>query len=122
ITALPIVQTVDNDISSLIGSNIISITDGQLVTNANIFQSGQLPAIDTELSVSRIGAAVQDKNMAKTSKEIGEIYKAYKRQAQLSCPNYHLTDETNAVIVDGQLVQAIFSQPGVSSYNQNSMS
>ncbi|MFL1072852.1 ATP F0F1 synthase subunit alpha, partial [Mycoplasmopsis synoviae] len=46
ITALPILQTVDNDISSLIASNIISITDGQLVTNANIFQSGQLPAID----------------------------------------------------------------------------
>ncbi|AKJ21091.1 ATP F0F1 synthase subunit alpha [Mycoplasmopsis synoviae] len=121
ITALPILQTVDNDISSLIASNIISITDGQLVTNANIFQSGQLPAIDTELSVSRIGAAVQEKNMAKTSKEIGKIYKAYKRQAKLSSLKYDLNDETNALIVDGQLVEGIFSQKGVSFYNQKTI-
>ncbi|MFL1037967.1 ATP F0F1 synthase subunit alpha, partial [Mycoplasmopsis synoviae] len=97
ITPLPILQTVDNDNSSLIASNIISITDGQLVTNANIFQSGQLPAIDTELSVSGIGAAVQEKNMAKTSKEIGKIYKAYKREAKLSSLKYDLNDERNAL-------------------------
>lgn len=59
--------------------------------------------------------------MAKTSKEIGKIYKAYKRQAKLSSLKYDLNDETNALIVDGQLVEGIFSQKGVSFYNQKTI-
>lgn len=79
ITALPILQTVDGDITSLISSNIISITDGQIVTSADLFSQGVLPAININLSVSRTGSSVQSRLVTKVAAEIGKIYKGYKR-------------------------------------------
>lgn len=59
ITILPIVETVEGDIASLIPSNIISITDGQIFTNTDKFNKGVFPAIDVQLSISRTGSAAQ---------------------------------------------------------------
>ncbi|MBN0919021.1 MSC_0619 family F1-like ATPase alpha subunit [[Mycoplasma] gypis] len=121
ITALPIVQTVDNDITSLIASNIISITDGQLVTSSDIFASGKLPAINIDLSVSRIGGSAQTKHIAKVSSEIGKIYKAYRRQIKLASLKYDLNDQMSTLIQNGTLIDDMFNQRGVSVYNQKSI-
>ncbi len=63
ITILPIVETKGGDITDYISTNIISITDGQIVLSSKSFQKGEKPAIDYGLSVSRLGGAVQEKNM-----------------------------------------------------------
>jgi hypothetical protein len=63
ITAFPVIETVNSDITEFIATNVISITDGQLYTNKNLFLEGTRPAIDSALSVSRIGSAAQMKMM-----------------------------------------------------------
>ena len=70
ITALPIVETVQGDLASLIPSNIISITDGQIFTNADSFNKGIFPAINVQLSVSRTGTSVQSKMVRNASKNL----------------------------------------------------
>ena len=65
ITILPIVETRGGDITGYISTNIISITDGQLVLSRKNFEAGQKPAINYGLSVSRLGGAVQDGEMKK---------------------------------------------------------
>ena len=69
ITILPIVETKGGDITDYISTNIISITDGQIVLSAKSFQKGDKPAIDYGLSVSRLGGAVQEKDM----KAVGSV-------------------------------------------------
>lgn len=66
-TALPIVETMDGDISSYIPTNVISITDGQIYLEAELFNSGQRPAINVGLSVSRVGGAAQIKAMRRVA-------------------------------------------------------
>lgn len=121
ITALPILQTVDNDITSLVSSNVISITDGQIVTNSELFASGKIPAIDFDLSVSRIGASVLNSFSRKTAAEISKIYKAYKKQTKLASLKYDLNDETNALISNGLLIENMFKQVGVSLYSDQTI-
>ena len=65
VTALPIIETQDGDISAYIPTNVISITDGQLFLETDLFFAGQRPAINTGLSVSRVGSAAQIKAMKK---------------------------------------------------------
>ena len=67
ITALPIIETQAGDISAYIPTNVISITDGQIFLQADLFASGQRPAIDTGLSVSRVGSAAQIKAIKQVS-------------------------------------------------------
>ncbi len=74
ITALPIVETIQGDLASLIPSNVISITDGQIFTSANMFNNGKFPAIDIKLSVSRTGSAVQSKIIRNASKSLKADY------------------------------------------------
>ena len=62
-TALPIVETQDNDISAYIPTNVISITDGQIFLQPDLFHAGIRPAVDVGLSVSRVGGAAQSKAM-----------------------------------------------------------
>ncbi|QGZ97914.1 ATP F0F1 synthase subunit alpha [Mycoplasma sp. NEAQ87857] len=121
ITALPILQTIENDITSLIASNIISITDGQIVTNSELFALAKLPAVDIDLSVSRIGGNVQKAHISKVASEVGKIYKAYKRQIKLASLKYDLNDETNSLITNGALVENMFIQKGVSVYSEDTM-
>ena len=78
ITALPIIETQAGDISAYIPTNVISITDGQLFLNTDMFNSGQRPAIDSGLSVSRVGSSAQTKVMKSVSKDL-----------RMSLANYH---------------------------------
>ncbi|MFW0870940.1 MAG: F0F1 ATP synthase subunit alpha [Patescibacteria group bacterium] len=70
ITALPIIETQEGDVSGFIPTNVISITDGQIFLDTNLFNKGILPAIDVGLSVSRVGSSAQTKAMKKVSGRI----------------------------------------------------
>ena len=67
ITALPIIETQAGDVSAYIPTNVISITDGQIYLETNLFNAGQRPAVNVGLSVSRVGGAAQPKAMKKAS-------------------------------------------------------
>lgn len=118
ITALPILQTVDGDITSLISSNIISITDGQIVTSADLFSQGILPAININLSVSRTGSSVQSRLVTKVAAEIGKIYKGYKRHLKLALLDYDFNKETSLLLYKGKMIDKMFNQKGFSLYSQ----
>ncbi|MEA4276190.1 MSC_0619 family F1-like ATPase alpha subunit [Mycoplasma sp. 21DD0573] len=118
ITALPIIQTVDNDITSLIASNVISITDGQIVTNSELFALNKYPAIDVNLSVSRIGGGVQNKLMNQSAKIVGKLYRSFKKQAKLLAVKYDLNDDINSLMLGGIQIEKMFNQKGVSSYDE----
>ncbi|EGV00606.1 F0F1 ATP synthase subunit alpha [Mycoplasmopsis columbina SF7] len=121
ITALPIVQTIDNDITSLIASNVISITDGQIVTNSDLFASNKYPAVDVNLSVSRIGSRVQNKLIAQTAKVIATLYRAFKKQMKLAALKYDLNDDINNLMISGLQIEKLFNQKGITSYDANEM-
>ena len=70
LTALPIIETQEGDVSAYIPTNVISITDGQIFLEANLFNKGQRPAINVGISVSRVGSAAQTKAMKKVSGKI----------------------------------------------------
>src|SRR3546814_15090646 len=70
LTALPIIETQANDVSAYIPTNVISITDGQIFMETNLFYKGVRPAINVRLSVSRVGSAAQTKAMQKVAGSI----------------------------------------------------
>ncbi|QJR44186.1 MSC_0619 family F1-like ATPase alpha subunit [Mycoplasma miroungirhinis] len=118
ITALPILQTIDGDITSLISSNIISITDGQIVTSSDMFNAGKLPAINIDLSVSRTGSSVQDIKITKVASEINKIYRKYRRQLKLASLDYDFNYETTQLIYKGKMIEKMFFQRGISVYSE----
>lgn len=77
ITIIPIVETKAGDITDYISTNVISITDGQLVLSSNSFNKGEKPAIDYGLSVSRLGGAVQEDDMKETGAELRRSLLSY---------------------------------------------
>ncbi|WGI37006.1 MSC_0619 family F1-like ATPase alpha subunit [Mesomycoplasma lagogenitalium] len=117
ITALPILKTIDGDITSLISSNIISITDGQIITSSDLFDSGKLPAIDIDLSVSRTGSSVQSKTITKVAGEIGKIFRAYKRHLKLALLDFDFNKETTNLLYKGEMIEKMFLQRGYSLYS-----
>jgi len=70
LTALPVIETQDNDVSAYIPTNVISITDGQIFLESSLFNKGQRPAVNVGISVSRVGSAAQTKAMKKVSGKI----------------------------------------------------
>ncbi|MBG0730853.1 MSC_0619 family F1-like ATPase alpha subunit [Mycoplasma sp. 'Moose RK'] len=121
ITALPILQTVDNDITSLVSSNVISITDGQIITSSALFAEGKIPAINIGLSVSRTGSSIQAKNIRAISKEISSLYYNYQKQIKLAKLDYDLNKETSDLLFKGQQVEQFLVQKGYSYYSPKSV-
>ncbi|QVJ95976.1 ATP F0F1 synthase subunit alpha [Mycoplasma mycoides subsp. capri] len=119
ITALPIIQTIDNDITSLIASNVISITDGQIVTSSKLFSQGILPAVDIDFSVSRTGGSVQDKTIRQIAGQINKTYRKYKRQLKLSMLDYNLNSETADLMYKGKMIDKLFTSKGFSIFSYN---
>lgn len=117
ITALPILQTVDGDITSLISSNIISITDGQIVTSTDLFAAGKVPAINIDLSVSRTGSSVQSRMITKVAGEINKIFRQYKRHLKLAMLDYEFNKETSLLLHKGKLIDKMFLQKGFSLFS-----
>ncbi len=121
ITALPILQTVDNDITALVSSNVISITDGQIITSSALFAEGKIPAVNIGLSVSRTGSSVQAKNIRAISKEISSLYYNYQKQIKLAKLDYDLNKETSDLLFKGSQVEKFLVQKGYSYYSPTSV-
>ena len=110
ITALPIVETLAGDISAYIPTNVISITDGQIFLQTDLFNAGQRPAIDTGLSVSRVGSTAQYKAMKKVSKSIKMDLANYHELLSFAQFGSDLDDNTKYIIKHGSIVMELLKQ------------
>jgi proton translocating ATP synthase F1 alpha subunit len=112
LTALPIVETITGDVSAYIPTNVISITDGQIFLDTKLFNSGERPAINVGLSVSRVGSAAQSKLMRRLSSGM-RLYIAQFREASafLSFGSSGVLDDVILEILDkGALIINILRQ------------
>ncbi len=110
ITALPIVETQSGDISAYIPTNVISITDGQIFLMTDLFNSGQRPAIDVGLSVSRVGGAAQYSAMKNVSGSLKIDLANYTEMKSFSQFGSDLDASTLKIIKHGEALQEILKQ------------
>ena len=121
ITALPIIETQAGDISAYIPTNVISITDGQIFLQQDLFNSGFRPAIDTGLSVSRVGSAAQIKAMKQVSSTLKYELAQYEEMQSFAQFGSDLDEETKAVIEKGERIRAALVQPQYSPRSVEAM-
>ncbi|MCD7950460.1 MAG: F0F1 ATP synthase subunit alpha [Erysipelotrichaceae bacterium] len=110
ITALPIVETQAGDISAYIPTNIISITDGQIFLQLDLFNSGFRPAIDTGLSVSRVGSSAQIKAMKQVSSSLKLELAQYEEMQSFAQFGSDLDASTKATLDHGEKVKEVLKQ------------
>ena len=110
-TALPIVETLAGDISAYIPTNVISITDGQIFLQTELFNSGFRPAVDSGLSVSRVGSAAQSKAMKKVSGSLKLELAQYQEVLDFAQFGSDLDPVTKRTINHGQRLMALLKQP-----------
>ncbi len=110
ITCLPVAETHESDLTSYIVSNLISITDGHLLFDTQLFNQGQRPAVNIGLSVTRVGKQTQTKLQRDLSRELTAFLAEYSQTEKLVHFGAELTDATQQVIKKGQSLQAFFSQ------------
>ena len=111
ITALPIVETQAGDVSAYIPTNIISITDGQIFLESNLFFSGQRPAVNVGLSVSRVGGAAQTKAMKKAAGTLRLDLAQYREMEVFTQFSSDLDETTKKQLVYGQGLMRLLRQP-----------
>jgi F-type H+-transporting ATPase subunit alpha len=117
ITALPIVETQAGDISSYIPTNVISITDGQIFLDAELFNSGFRPAVDVGLSVSRVGGAAQVKAVRKVSGRLRLDLAQYREMAAFAQFGSDLDKATQDKLAQGQRLMEVLKQPQYCPYS-----
>ncbi|HAH74590.1 MAG TPA: F0F1 ATP synthase subunit alpha [Kandleria vitulina] len=110
ITALPIIETQAGDISAYIPTNVISITDGQIFLQQELFNSGFRPAIDTGLSVSRVGSAAQIKAMKQVSSSLKFELAQYTEMQSFAQFGSDLDEATQATIDHGERIRSVLVQ------------
>jgi F-type H+-transporting ATPase subunit alpha len=110
LTALPIIETQAGDVSAYIPTNVISITDGQIFLETDLFNSGVRPAINPGISVSRVGGAAQTKAMKKVSSSLKLTYSQYRELAAFSQFGSDLDKETKDALSLGERVVAVLKQ------------
>ena len=110
ITALPIIETQAGDISAYIPTNVISITDGQLFLTTNLFNSGNRPAIDVGLSVSRVGSAAQKWYIKYLSSSLKLELAQYKELQSFAQFSSDLDKETKQIIEYGKRIMLMIKQ------------
>ena len=110
-TALPIVETLAGDISAYIPTNVISITDGQIFLQTELFNSGNRPAVDSGLSVSRVGSAAQYKSMKKVSSSLKLDLAQYQEVLAFSQFGSDLDAATRKTINHGSHLIELLKQP-----------
>ncbi|MDQ0513765.1 F-type H+-transporting ATPase subunit alpha [Mycoplasmoides fastidiosum] len=118
ITALPIIETQAGDISAYIPTNVISITDGQLFTKSSLFNSGQRPAIDTGLSVSRVGSAAQIAGIRKLSGSLKLDLAQYNELNVFSQFGSDLDENTKKILEHGEKTTLMLRQTNNQPYEQ----
>lgn len=110
-TALPIVETQAGDVSAYIPTNVISITDGQIFLEADLFFAGMRPAINVGLSVSRVGGAAQTKAMKKASGTIRINLAQYREMEVFNQFASDLDANTKALLYHGNVLMELLKQP-----------
>ena len=110
ITALPIIETQAGDISAYIPTNVISITDGQIFLETELFNEGVRPAVNPGISVSRVGGAAQIKSMKKIAGPLRIEYAQYRELAGFAQFGADLDKETKAQLEKGKRIVEILKQ------------
>ncbi len=111
LTALPIIETQAGDVSAYIPTNVISITDGQIYLETDMFNAGFRPAINAGLSVSRVGGAAQIKAMKKIAAPIRVELAQYRELAAFSQFGSELDADTKEKLAQGERIREILKQP-----------
>ncbi|MCK5806788.1 MAG: F0F1 ATP synthase subunit alpha [Mycoplasmataceae bacterium] len=111
ITAIPIVQTEAGDLTSYIPTNVISITDGQIFTNKQLFNSGHRPAVDIAYSVSRVGSVAQTKAMSKVAGGLKLLVSQYNEALKMARLSSSASEEHADTIDKGRVLMALLVQP-----------
>jgi F-type H+-transporting ATPase subunit alpha len=110
LTALPIIETQAGDVSAYIPTNVISITDGQIYLETDLFNAGQRPAVNVGLSVSRVGGAAQIKAMKEVAGTLRLTLAAYRELAAFSQFASDLDDATKQQLGDGARMTELLKQ------------
>tara|TARA_B100000965_G_scaffold401851_1_gene426561 strand:+ start:1279 stop:2796 length:1518 start_codon:yes stop_codon:yes gene_type:complete len=110
LTALPIIETQEGDVSAYIPTNVISITDGQIFLETNLFNSGQRPAVDVGLSVSRVGGNAQIKAMKKVAGTLKLDLAQYRELEAFAKFGSDLDDATQSQLTRGSRLLEILKQ------------
>lgn len=110
ITALPIIETQAGDVSAYIPTNVISITDGQIFLETELFHAGIMPAINPGISVSRVGGSAQLKPMKKVSGELKLIYSQYRELQSFAQFGSDLDADTKARLALGERIVEVLKQ------------
>ncbi len=110
ITALPIIETQAGDVSAYIPTNVISITDGQIFLETELFHSGVMPAINPGISVSRVGGSAQKKSMKKVSGELKLLYSQYRELQSFAQFGSDLDADTKARLALGERIVEVLKQ------------
>ncbi len=111
LTALPIIETQAGDVSAYIPTNVISITDGQIYLETEMFNSGFRPAINAGLSVSRVGGAAQIKAMKKIAAPIRTELAQYRELASFAQFGSELDNDTKEKLAQGERIREVLKQP-----------
>ena len=110
ITALPIIETQAGDVSAYIPTNVISITDGQIFLETELFHSGIMPAVDPGISVSRVGGDAQIKAMKKVAGSLKLLYSQYRELQSFAQFGSDLDADTKARLAQGARIVEVLKQ------------
>lgn len=110
LTALPIIETQAGDVSAYIPTNVISITDGQIFLETELFHSGIMPAVNPGISVSRVGGSAQIKAMKKVAGKLKLMYSQYRELASFAQFGSDLDDDTKMRLAQGERIVEILKQ------------
>ena len=111
ITALPIIETQAGDVSSYIPTNVISITDGQIFLEDDLFEAGQRPAVNVGLSVSRVGGAAQTKAMKKATGSFRIDLAQFREMEVFTQFSSDLDATTQSQLSNGKALMEVLKQP-----------
>ncbi len=111
LTALPIIETLLGDVSAYVPTNVISITDGQIYLESNLFNAGIRPAVNVGISVSRVGGDAQTKAMKQVAGRLRLDMAAYRELAAFALMASDLDKATQQQLGRGQRMQEILKQP-----------
>ena len=110
ITALPLIETQAGDVSAYIPTNVISITDGQIFLESELFHAGVMPAINPGISVSRVGGSAQLKGMKKVAGELKLLYSQYRELQAFAQFGSDLDADTKARLALGERIVEVLKQ------------
>ena len=109
-TALPIIETQAGDVSAYIPTNVISITDGQIFLESELFNAGVMPAVNPGISVSRVGGNAQIKAMKKVAGSLKLLYSQYRELQSFAQFGSDLDADTKARLSLGERIVAVLKQ------------